>query len=134
MARKLDRSRKFSTSYGETNMRYYQDGVYFDASGDEVVTTPPETRSAPPLAAGKPAGKVAAGATSTAVDSSGRLLPAVSEAELRAQLAPLNFAQTKSMFVKAGGPPDIKGPGALARMVDWLVANRDKTVAADAAG
>jgi hypothetical protein len=38
MARKLDRSRPFNTSYGETNLRFHQDGRYFDPQGREVDT------------------------------------------------------------------------------------------------
>ena len=131
--RKLDRKRKFSTTYGEARERFYQDGVYFDAQGDEVEQAPQAQRSAPPLGAGRPAGQVAPGAASTNVQASGTPPPAASDEELRAQLAPLNFAQVKVLFKRAGGPDDIKGAGAQARMVDWLVANKTRTAEADAA-
>lgn len=127
--RTLDRSKKFATSYGETDKRFYQDGVYFTAQGEEVPADPPqEQREAPPLGAGKPVGKVLPGAASTQVDASGGPAPpAVSSDELRAQLASLNFGQVKKLFTKADGPPELgQGAGSVARMVDWLVANSAK--------
>ena len=132
MPKTLDRSRKFATTYGEARERFYQDGTYFDAAGNEVVQAPQAHRETPPLAAGRPAGKPEPGAKAAEVRADATPAPAVSDETLRAQLAPLNFGQIKKLFVKAGGPADFKGAGAQARMVEWLVTNRSLTVAADA--
>jgi hypothetical protein len=123
MARTLDRSRKFSTSYGETTLRYYQDGTYFDAAGASVDVPPQENRTEPPQGAGKPAGKVLAGAKATSIASDASVAPPANDAEERAQLAQFKVTQVKSIFLKAGGDPDLaKGAGSQARMIDWLMA------------
>jgi hypothetical protein len=131
MGRQLDRSRKFATSFGETNLRFYQDGRYFDAGGNEVETAPVENRKEPPLGAGKPAGKVPVGAKSTATAADATTQKATSGDELRAQLSGLNFTQVKKIFVTKGGDLDqAKGPGSVARMVEWLVVKHNEEAAA----
>jgi hypothetical protein len=155
MPKTLDRKRKFATSYGETNMRYYQDGVYFDAAGNEVETPPVDTPKDPPPGAGARAGHVPKGATAAEVRSDG--LPAapvlppaastepdpnpppftdageapaelpVDAATLREDLKRLNFAQVKKLFMAAKGPAELaRGAGSVGRMIDWLVENRDR--------
>lgn len=109
MPRKLDRSRKFGVTYGDDPRRFYQDGVYFDAQGNECPT--PEA----PAAAAPPDAPLAPGADQSA---------SVSEAEYREKLAQLNAPQVKSLFKKSGGPEELsKGGGARERMVEWLVQN-----------
>lgn len=129
MGRKLDRNRKYASTYGVAVERFYQDGIYFDAAGDEVVQAPVENRQEPPVGAGLPAGVVQEGAAAANVASSGlpveppALVPVPGAEAMRAQLMAMKAAQVKSVFVKAGGPADLtKGHGAVTRMVDWLVA------------
>lgn len=118
----LDRKRRYDVSYGETNMRFHQDGHWFDAQGNEVLLPEQEQRDAPPIAAGEPVGRVPPGATETTVDSSG-VVATPSGDELRARLKSMKAAQVKSIFLKQEGPEEMtKGAGAMARMIDWLVA------------
>jgi len=123
MARQLDRSRKFATSYGDTSLRFYQDGMYFDATGLEVEVAPQENRTEPPQGAGRPAGKILEGATATSVKADATTPPPANDSEERAQLAQFKVTQVKSIFIKSGGDPEMaKGGGAQGRMIDWLMA------------
>lgn len=134
MPKTLDRSRKFSTTYGDDPRRFYQDGVYFDAAGHEYGAPKPAPDNGPGRAVGR-AGEAPAKAAERQPEREpepppqAEPSPPPTDEELRAQLAPLNFGQVKKLFVKAGGPDDIKGAGAQARMVDWLIAHARQTVA-----
>jgi hypothetical protein len=131
--RKLDRTKYFATSYGDTDHRYYQGGIYFNAQGDEVgvQTTPANSpaeaieRANPPARPNRPNPPAAPPAQANANEHSAAAAPAAAPTpeELREQFKPLNAAQVKKIYLaKGGNPAGAKGVGAVARMVDWLVA------------
>lgn len=131
MPRTLDRSRRFDTSYGETLMRYHQDGHWFDPQGREVVlvdgveTVLESSPSVAPAAEQPsivPLQKGAGSATGGAETSE--------QADLGAQLKAMKTAQVKSIFKAKGGPEELsKGAGAQARMIEWLLANEQAPAA-----
>jgi hypothetical protein len=104
MPRTLDRSRKFGTTYGDTNLRFLQDGVYFDGQGREVVgsevLTPAE--AAPP----EPAAQA----------------PAPAGDGYRGRLKAMAHAKVKQIYLSRGGDPALTtGAGSQARMIEWLL-------------
>lgn len=124
MPRELDRTKSYDTSYGETEHRYLQGGVWFNAQGIESGSSEGVTE----VTRGKPKAEIIA-PLQTVI---GKMNPVASsppegkpgDVDYRAQLMSMKAAQVKKIFVELGGPAELsQGKGAVAKMADWLVTN-----------
>lgn len=121
----LDRNRPFDTSYGETAHRYLQDGVWFDAQGNEAGSSEGVTS----VTRGTPKAEVIE-PLKTVIGKQDPPAPPPAPADYRSRLMAMPTAQVKKIFVELGGPEELsKGKGAVAKMADWLVA-KDSAAAA----
>lgn len=135
--RQLDRSRYYAQSFGRTDARYLQDGIWFDNQGFELEVqpggvTPPAQPSTQENPAPSPEDlrQAAGGAPRMQTTTIGKVNapkdPPPAEDEPRAQLEALPLAKVKTVAKKAGAPQELlaaKGKSAKKPLVDWLVAN-----------
>lgn len=147
MPKKLDRNRYYATSYGDTNQRYLQDGIWFDNSGvaissspsaeggvDKLITEaqPPAPRAVPAAAAQEPdVSDVVVDGSTPADDEDfeserNAVDPRPPNGEERGKLEKMTLGQLRSVLTKASGPPELlvaKGKNARQPIIDWLLAN-----------